>query len=227
MAALSCGQTKNCLEESKNRYSTVSKFLLSFEAKGLKQKKLHRGTGINYLFFFTILQSLKAEHTPSEILSQQSRRIRHLHISHNAAYFPFLPHAQKFCISIVFNFSWEGCHTQEKWKTFVEDFFFGGGGGVQIRCIMGNVKVANRLPYPGHTTVFVPRACRFFSAEWLWQRCLAGKDVWHRHVQCTCSEERRLKMELLWARVTMAACREGGSPPMDTLLFILFISKTG
>ena len=56
-------------------------------------------------------------------------------------------------------------------------FFGGGGGGVQIRCIMGNVKVANRLPYPGHTTVFVPRACRFFSAEWLWQRCLAGKDV--------------------------------------------------
>ena len=25
----------------------------------------------------------------------------------------------KFCISIVFNFSWDGCNTQEKWKTKV------------------------------------------------------------------------------------------------------------
>ena len=102
-------------------------------------------------------------------------------------------------------------------------FFWGGGGGVQIRCIMGNVKVANRLPYPGHTTVFVPRACRFFSAERLWQRCLAGKDVWHRHVQCTCSEERRLKwncfeLESRWQRVG----REGAPQWIRFYLFCLF-----
>ena len=37
----------------------------------------------------------------------------------------------KFCISIVFNFSWDGCNTQEKYKTKVMHFFlfFGGGGG--------------------------------------------------------------------------------------------------
>ena len=55
----------------------------------------------------------------------------------------------------------------------------------------------------------------------------SGNDVWHVHVQCTCSEERRLKKESLWARATMAACREGGSPPMEALLFILFIANTG
>ena len=40
--------------------------------------------------------------------------IRHLHISHNA---PYLPHKifHKHC----FNFSWDGCNTQEKWKTRV------------------------------------------------------------------------------------------------------------
>ena len=41
-------------------------------------------------------------------------RIRLFHISHNAPYLP-----PKFCISIVFNFSCDGCETQEKWKTKV------------------------------------------------------------------------------------------------------------
>ena len=43
----------------------------------------------------------------------------------------------KFCINIVFNFSWDGCNTQEKWKTKVMQNL-----GGQIRCIMGNVAVA-------------------------------------------------------------------------------------
>ena len=43
----------------------------------------------------------------------------------------------KFCISIVFNFSWDGCNTQEKWNTNVIQNF-----GGQIRCIMGGVQVA-------------------------------------------------------------------------------------
>ena len=43
----------------------------------------------------------------------------------------------------------------------------------------------------------------------------SANDVWLEKMSDTgtCSEERRLKVELLWARVTMAACREGGSPP--------------
>ena len=44
---------------------------------------------------------------------------------------------RKFCIGIVFYFSWDGCNTQEKWKTKVMQNFVG-----QIRCIMGDVQVA-------------------------------------------------------------------------------------
>ena len=42
----------------------------------------------------------------------------------------------KFCISFVFNFFWDGCNTQEKWKTKVRQKFFlgrlGGGGANQV-----------------------------------------------------------------------------------------------
>ena len=70
--------------------------------------------------------------------------IRHCHISHNEAYLP----PKKSCISFGFNFSWDGCYTQEKWKTQVTKTL-----GVQIRCIMENVEVAyewkNKLcPFP-------------------------------------------------------------------------------
>ena len=43
----------------------------------------------------------------------------------------------KFGIRIVFNFSWDGCNNQEKWKTKVMQNF-----GGQIRCILGNMEVA-------------------------------------------------------------------------------------
>ena len=52
--------------------------------------------------------------------------IRHLHISLNALYFP-----QKFCISIVFSFSWDSWRRNEK-QRLSNFFFFWGGGGVQI-----------------------------------------------------------------------------------------------
>ena len=45
---------------------------------------------------------------------------------------------QNVTLSIVFNFSWDNCNTQEKLKTeVIQIFFFGGGGwggkqGVQI-----------------------------------------------------------------------------------------------
>ena len=51
--------------------------------------------------------------------------IRYLNISHNAPYI-FPP---KFCISIVFSFSWNDSNAQDKWKTKVMQFFWGGGGG--------------------------------------------------------------------------------------------------
>ena len=53
--------------------------------------------------------------------------------------FPVMHHIclPKFCVGTVFNFSWDGCNTQEKWKTKVMQNL-----GVQVRCIVGNVKVA-------------------------------------------------------------------------------------
>ena len=61
-----------------------------------------------------------------------SQKLYHLHIFHNAPYLP-----SRVCISIDFNLYWDGCNTQEKWKTKVMQNFKG-----QVRCIMGNVEVA-------------------------------------------------------------------------------------
>ena len=47
---------------------------------------------------------------------------------------------QNFCISIVFNFSWGGFNTKEKWKTKVMQNF---GGEEGTRWIMGDVKMEN------------------------------------------------------------------------------------
>ena len=52
----------------------------------------------------------------------------------------------KVWISIVFNYSWDDCYTQEKLKTKVIHIFRGcdGGRGVeQTRCIMGDVQMVN------------------------------------------------------------------------------------
>ena len=71
--------------------------------------------------------------------------ICHLHISHNAPYLrppPPTPRSlPQFCISIVFNFSWDGCNTQEKWKKEIMKNL-----GDQITCIMGDVQVAYWFP---------------------------------------------------------------------------------
>ena len=37
--------------------------------------------------------------------------------------------APQLCISIVFNFSWDGSNAQEKWKTKVMQNLGGGAGG--------------------------------------------------------------------------------------------------
>ena len=58
--------------------------------------------------------------------------IHHFHKDHNAPCLPF-----KFCITIVFDFSWDEGNTREKLKTIVIYYafiylciFFWGGGGV-------------------------------------------------------------------------------------------------
>ena len=73
--------------------------------------------------------------------------IRYLNISHNAPYiFP-----QKFCISIVFSFSWNDSNTQDKWKTKVMQFFGGGWGGANN----GKCGVWSRSAMPEVTLKFI------------------------------------------------------------------------
>ena len=52
-----------------------------------------------------------------------------------------LVYLQNFGISIVFDFSWDDCNTQEKLKTMVMYFFWLRGGGTI--CIMVSVKLVN------------------------------------------------------------------------------------
>ena len=48
----------------------------------------------------------------------------------------------KFYITIVFNFSWDDCNTQEKLETIVMHFFVVGKGGGGS-CIIVYVKMGN------------------------------------------------------------------------------------
>ena len=60
-------------------------------------------------------------------------------LAHLPQYTLFALH--KFCISIVFNFLWDNCHTQEKGKTEVMQWNFWG----QTRCITGDVQMVNNF----------------------------------------------------------------------------------
>ena len=89
----------------------------------------------------------------------------------------------KFYISIVFNFSWDGCNIQEKWKTKVMQ-----NVGRQIRCIMGDVQVAYSPSYsyrwkrgwswPCFDTTLPAWLCKscFSYANWyFWAKFTFGK----------------------------------------------------
>ena len=60
-----------------------------------------------------------------------------------------LVYLPKFCISIVFTFSWDNCDTQEKWKTMVKQFILGEGGWQRgyTRSTISNVKIVNVIFY--------------------------------------------------------------------------------
>ena len=49
----------------------------------------------------------------------------------------------KFCISVVFDFSWDDCNTKEKLETTVTQNLGGGGGGVN-RMNFGVCEMVNR-----------------------------------------------------------------------------------
>ena len=93
---------------------------------------LHSSTTLPYAFHFFFLKRLKilSWFVNWQFLTVVYVTIRHLLISH-------LICPPKFRISIVFNFSWNGCNTQEKWKTKLMQNF-----GGQIKCAMADVQVA-------------------------------------------------------------------------------------
>ena len=71
----------------------------------------------------------------------------------------------KFCITIVFNFSWDGCSTQEKWKTKIMQNF-----GGQISCIMGDVQVRIETMYRVKSLTEKTSSCSY--------RCSSRKKAW-------------------------------------------------
>ena len=48
----------------------------------------------------------------------------------------------KFCISVVLNFSWDHCNTQEKLKTKIMQSFLGGGGKQDVLWEMWKWRIA-------------------------------------------------------------------------------------
>ena len=102
---------------------------------------------LQWKFFALIKFDLSCRHAPANsklgnnpaaslgvlLVLCRKKIIRHLHISHYAAYLP-----PKFWITFVFHFSWVLQLSKEKLKTMLMQNFAG-----QIRCIMGDVQVAN------------------------------------------------------------------------------------
>ena len=67
-----------------------------------------------------------------EILIYRTWAIRHFLVDHNAPCFP-----PNICTTIVFNFSWDDCNTQERLETVAMQKFGHTG------CIMVNEKIVN------------------------------------------------------------------------------------
>ena len=110
---------------SKLKLSTLqTKTVVSFDRIGLDKLE-------NDYAYWQILILVWPPKRPRDIAFIPSKRvqswqiswIRHLHISHNAG----LMCRPKFCVSVVFNFSQDGCNIQEKWKTKKK---FGGANEV-------------------------------------------------------------------------------------------------
>ena len=91
----------------------------------------------------------------------------------------------KFCIPFVFHFSWVLQPSQEKLKTMLMQNF-----GGQIRCILGDVHVTNRLRLATqqlctYTTLFCKFLCRFYTTT-TWKclikisRLLEDVNKWHQ-----------------------------------------------
>lgn len=86
--------------------------------------------------------------------------IHYIHLNHSANNTTILP---QFWITVVFNFSWEYCNTQEKFETIVMQNFWGW-----TRCIMVYVKIVNgekRSSWEKNVFKFVTQAARKKNSE--------------------------------------------------------------
>ena len=126
------------------RFSNSSIFRCRFSASNLRIKQkigriLVDKTNRNFAQWWTEMVRLKPRRKFLVVAPD-------IHVKFYLPRARYLP-SPKFCVSIVFNFSWDGCNTQEKWKTQVMQNL-----GGQIRCIMGDVQEENRpfYRYGGH-----------------------------------------------------------------------------
>ena len=115
--------------------------------------------------------------------SPGSSRFQHFHISHNAPYFPLPtpPPPKKVCISIVFSFSWDGCNTQEKWKTKVIQNF--GGDKLRYGKCGSGVFYHWAVPQVAHTIIigdlcmFTTKTLSVFLDENLGPACILTVQI--------------------------------------------------
>ena len=67
--------------------------------------------------------------------------IHHFHVGHNAPCLPSRPPPpHNFCLTTVFDFSWDDCNAQKKLETMVMEKLGARGGGA-TRCIVVYVKM--------------------------------------------------------------------------------------
>ena len=133
--------------------------------RGLNVHAIHSGWSIRHFAFFQRRISIYANPVPQGLLAFNTSTFPIMHLICS----PPHPLPKKVCISIVFSFSWDGCNTQEKWKTKVMQFFLGGGGAgadkvrygkcgsgvLPLGCATGRPCNNRRLEHVHHANVVV------------------------------------------------------------------------
>ena len=91
----------------------------------MKHLEVHQKySGAHHIFNSLLSVSSGDETLPlmPDVLQDNHQGIHHFHIDHNA---PCLLYPPKFCITIVLDFSWEDCYTQDKLETIIMQNFGG------------------------------------------------------------------------------------------------------
>ena len=134
-------------------------------------------------------------HPPFCLFSTENQHIRQPRpqglLAFNTSTFPIMhlicytrtPSKKKVCISIVFSFSWDGCNTQEKWKTKVMQIL--GGWGWRISCVteMWKWRIYHwAVPQATHAIIgdlsmYTTQTLSFFSDENLGPACVLTVEI--------------------------------------------------